>query len=66
MNSFTMASACAGWSRGTMWPASYTRRKVKFAADCFVPAGVPATVQLVTVAALKSAVCGHLNARVQA
>lgn len=37
MNSSSMASALAGWSIGTMWPASYTLRNVRGPLDFTVP-----------------------------
>ena len=58
--------AAAGWSRGTMWPASKTRRKLKPFDERSSPAALPAAVQFVTGAALNSAVCVQFSASAHA
>ena len=66
MNAFSIASERSGWSRGTMWPASYTRRNEKLAAWRSSPAGVPPTLHVLFGAVLNSALCGQSSAYVHA
>lgn len=40
MKALSISSAAAGWSSGTMWPESNTRRKVRPPCERMMPAGL--------------------------